>query len=674
MWHSWCLFKADRSRLRRLCGRIFGKIENANMSRGWVTWKLMAEKAKKEEANRSRLRRLCVRIFGKIENASMSRGWVTWKLMLEKAKKEEYVVGLFARRWRNLKIYRIFKAWEGWWLGKKNCNAGEGGEGGAEDWSEEEGVSAEENYEAELLAAASRRRTVNAVRSLVEELKAGKGMGMDMGREEKTEQLFKLGTRVLGGIISRPIDHWAITTSVCFHGWSLVLAIGKSRRTEGGRLACSLLCRAASKLKSDGMRKLKSHVAAAKVDDYKLDVAAKTRARLVVQAKQQAAIRDHGLRIGRKVLDKLTENRRTNVLEKSFGKLRKNREMKVRGVELIRRWITRGGGGGKMWAFCCWRANCEYSKHFAQRMAFLNTSDETTRARLKRVLDRWANNVSVGTFGLEGNGPCDKKRAFGIWKIGVEKEKGRERKFQEVDGVLRRCWGVMGEIVGELDDVNEGGNESGVCYNVEVYRLVGERIGMLCNKKNENGASEEIIDNRVPVRGCIVMEETDGSGDLLLLIDSQLQKIKCKTGVVGEMFASTDKDKRISLSKCVFKDPRYDGPGADNAVLAACGMSVRPSVVRASEEFQRNFMNMSQRITGIRGAQEAVGGEVGNGNGNGVGGGRNESELPDLAMLGIPIEGRKMICAIGPLGSLDENVVARLGSLALAVGGGLLID
>ena len=43
-------------------------------------------------------------------------------------------------------------------------------------------------------------------------------------------------------------------------------------------------------------------------------------------------------------------------------------------------------------------------------------------------------------------------------------------------------------------------------------------------------------------------------------------------------------------------------------------------------------------------------------------------------MLGIPIEGRKMICAIGPLGSLDENVVARLGSLALAVGGGLLID
>ena len=156
-----------------------------------------------------------------------------------------------------------------------------------------------------------------------------------------------------------------------------------------------------------------------------------------------------------------------------------------------------------------------------------------------------------------------------------------------------------------------------------------------------------------PIRGCLVCADP-GSSDLLLRIDNMIQKIPNKCGVVGEFF---DSKRAVNVVKNLFKDPIYDGE-ADNATLASCGVRVLPSWQLAADKYQRGFMKTSNVLS-------RMGDEKNDGEEDDMG--FAIRTIPDLGMVGIPIDNRMLIVCAGEFDSLNEEVVGRLSSLAVSV-------
>ena len=725
-------------------------------------------------AEKKRLRALMSRIVRKIGNSDLSTGLLTWKMCAAEAKREDFVVSLFSRRWRNLRVYKVFRGWsnycerlkfvsvtdvvreneasdvEGWssplHMSSANLNklhgvsvrsrrrvrtmsssaSFSGDDGGSE--VDVDSSTAAETVPNSMAAAETSSHTAicgdqivmvwgmdvedqnhqavtkfkakmsnNRQRFLAQNLDFERLLCADRRRITKrlktlaAEHSYKCrGNNNGGGNVLKLVKNVFVTRSFndCekgFHGWSIVATLLRSMRQNGAVKLTAILTSAARRLLVFSFSAMKRHTTHVNNERYRAEVAEKTRARLKIQAMQVMKTREHGLSLGRKVLDKLTSNRRTNLLEKCFNALRQARDRRVRALQLIRRWCLVAKSGEVMWAFQSWKSKSNSAAHYAQRIAFINAGDADKRARLNYIMERWGNNLKVGAFGIKGNEKNDRRRGFLVWKKFYTAERQKEIKFFEIEDITECCYELVTQLGKEgICGSGDGGKEGefdNACYNDALYATVNKKICEMLNTTSGGGATNEeemmnsifglesyeaavqdekkddakVDEDQPIVRGCLIIKDPS-SNDLILRIDNTLQKIPINCGVVGEMFSSK---RAVNICMNVFKDSIYDGE-ADNALLTSCGVRVLPSWQLAADRYQRGLLNNSNVFSRIKGDQMQ---DCEYAQDDGL----SLSTIPDVGMVGIPINNKMMVCCCGEVNSLDETVVSKLSSIAISV-------
>jgi len=511
-------------RHENLVRKYVSRILRATLVRVYAAWSGYA-------TDNKRLRALVTRILKKLNNNEISKGWTSWRLFVEKCKKDEFVINLFARRWNNLKTYKIFKAWNDYYRNQKfnsvvntNNNVDDDDDtqwreplhmssrhvdklrgvrarsrrnrtmsGGSNFDGSSVGGDSESEFEFEVggdgreqqqqQATTNNSQTVvwgmdshdeNAVKVNKFKAKMSQNRERFLAQQFDLNQVLKVDRRRIIKIIKqlavqhryegRKLNKLGVSNNILkltksifvtrnfyfdeksFHGWSILTTVNRQRRsnavqllyaaserserseravrtpagatTRHFRIARFAIGRRRVASRSDalfvkkrsvlyrswltlfinnrynsvydsGIKKLiyfafstmMKHTNFVKNEAFKSEVAEKTKQRLRIQAMQVMKTREHGLSIGRKVLDKLTSNRRTNILEKSFNALRNARERRVRGLTLIKRWCFLVKSGDVIWAFQSWKSKSNSAKYVASEPVYLRTPDRGHHAK-----------------------------------------------------------------------------------------------------------------------------------------------------------------------------------------------------------------------------------------------------------------------------------------------------
>jgi len=409
--------------------------------------------------------------------------------------------------------------------------------------------------------------------------------------------------------------------------------------------------------------------------------------RLNVQAAQMSKAREESQRIGRSVLGKLTQSRRQNLLEVAFNGLKRARELRIRGCDLVKRWIKKTHSGEMMWAFQNWKSKFEAAKGYSQRAAFLNAADAENRAKLGFTLTRFWDKKDVGTFGAPGNERNDKRRSFTRWKRKMQREQEKEREWEEVDVV----GGVCGSLLGELGP-SAGGEEWG--EDDHIYRRVKRAIDEVGNMGGEKGMAEYFLgeekkadEEEDGVWGCLVLRGLDGGhkGQLSVLVEGQLRQLPAGAGVVGDMI----EESRFGCVSCVMKDARYECE-VDGVIMEACGRKIMPVERIAVERYQSLAMKGSRAMSRVAASMGSGGGmrrgrdgsvvvgimgQIPGLHGLSATGTGIETRIPDVGIMVLPVRvggsggvvGAVVVCGRGDV--LDEGVARRLGMVCNVVAG-----
>ena len=449
----------------------------------------------------------------------------------------------------------------------------------------------------------------------------------------------------------------------------------------------------------------------------KAEFAERTKNRLKVQAVQMMKAREESLRIGRSVLDRLTSNKRHNLLEKVFGAFKRSLKMKVDGVGLVKRWLTVAVNGQLTWAFLCWKSKCDSAKAYASRAAFLGAADGETRARLCFILTSFWDKKDVGRLGNPHNTRNDKRRTFLRWKRIYTAAVKRDLAYEEVEIINSLCGKLLGYAA--IDAVGGKPRRDGVSFRFEyselVYSRVRSGIEEMCNlnyydehiavrkyrepylssilgdvleEKKVPDDEEEIVKGDNAIHGCLVMVEPGSFGKrLLVYLDGGVKAIPGGVGVIGDVVARG----RFDLCSQLLKDARYDGT-ADDMVVASAGREISAVEKSASIRYQSLTMKSSSIMSRTSTIKESttsrskvvhdrnlVIGVMGQIPGLSTLAAVSENAfIPDLAVMGMPIiigdptqSGSVVgvVLAVGKIARMDDVVARTLSLMANAVGG-----
>jgi hypothetical protein len=418
-----------------------------------------------------------------------------------------------------------------------------------------------------------------------------------------------------------------------------------------------------------------------------------TKRRLQIHADQMSKAREESMRVGRSVLNKLTQSRRTNLLEIAFNGLKNARELRIRGVALVKRWIMKSQNGELMWAFQNWKSKSNAAEAYAQRAAFLNAADAENRAKLGFILNRFWDKKDVGAFGAPGNERNDRRRAFLRWKHKMVREKQKDACFEEVDFVSKMCGNLLAQLA------RESATAGSLEENSEVYLRVKSCIDDVCNMGGSGGLGSWLVGEEKKadddgedsiIRGCLVLCDSAAGGagratgrNMFCYVDGELKRMPRMCGVVGDVIEEGGFASVTSL----LKDPRYD-PLVDEVVLAACGRPMMPVERNAVERFQTLAMKSSNAMSRIAASRSTSGRMRSRGDGSVVVGmvgqipGLNPmasaasgraAKIPDVGMMVLPLGGGGRggvvgaCVVIGRSSLLEEGVARNLG----VVGGGV---
>ncbi|GMH61573.1 hypothetical protein TrRE_jg10154 [Triparma retinervis] len=379
-------------------------------------------------------------------------------------------------------------------------------------------------------------------------------------------------------------------------------------------------------------------------------------------------------------MNKLTANKRTNLLEKSFGALKKARADKIKAMTLVRRWIIVGTQGSVSWAFRSWKAKVDAAEAFSSRSAFLAAADAEVRAQLAFTLNRFWMKKDVGEFGLDAR--ADKRRGFLRWKHAMIRERERERVWAGVE--LRTS--ITSNILSTVSSMDVGDHEDNFTNNDAIYKLVNKYVVDMCNSNALGDEEEKKFDSDEDhvIRGSLVICDEDDQ--YILLNAGGLVKVPRDAGVLGGLMGNGT----FGVSKQVLSDPRYVD-SVDDVVLSSAGRPIFAMEREAARRFQTLAMKTSNvmsrttqmksssgrmRAPGDRSGSIVVGiGEIGLGNMSAVS--STNVKIPDVAMMLMPIrvgEGTMVgaIVGVGRSELLGEETARNLGMLATAVAGGWL--
>ena len=378
---------------------------------------------------------------------------------------------------------------------------------------------------------------------------------------------------------------------LAFRSWVVGAAMWRREKILGAQIAARIHAAVQKKKMSVAFHELRLHMISCMVDADKAYYATKTKLRLRLHASQVAKVREESLRVGRSVMNKLTENRRTNILEKAFNAFKSAREMKLKGVMLVKRWLLAGRAGEIMWAFHSWKSKFRAASAYESRAAFLNAADSETRAHLAFILNRFWMKKEKGSLGKTGNATNDKKVAFSRWKDQVAKEIKMESTWSEVDLRTRSVSNVLG-LMKSLAGSSVNDDEDRFSYNDEVYICVRKYIWEICNgingrpsfgnygveeKKNDddhdnNDNNDDDDDDDVEdsfVRGCLIVCHPADDSKLIIFSDGTLKTMPRGCGVVGGLI----EEESFGFCKQVLGDPRYDQM-VDDVVMSSCGRPI----------------------------------------------------------------------------------------------------